>query len=72
MDISHDHTNFETQIPFLGSGGPIFAFWTPKSVYFLYLYKISDRLMGHMTYFIFEPHSAQPRDPVELQSILRF
>jgi hypothetical protein len=67
--------------PFLGSGG---LFLTPKSIYFLHLYKISDRLMGHMTYFILEPPSAQPRDPadsnffglrilsIKLQSILRF
>jgi hypothetical protein len=44
---------------------PNFAFLTPKSTYFLHLYKISDRLMGHMTYFIFEPPSAQPRDPAD-------
>jgi hypothetical protein len=52
MDIEYDHTNFETQILFLGSRGP-------KNVYFLSLYKISDRLIGHMTYFIFESLSAQ-------------
>jgi hypothetical protein len=28
---------------------------TPKITFFLDLYKISDRLMGRMTYFIFEP-----------------
>jgi hypothetical protein len=44
---THNHTDFWSQIPFLGSGGP-------KSVYFLNLYKISDRLIGHMTYFIFQ------------------
>jgi putative effector of murein hydrolase LrgA (UPF0299 family) len=37
--------------------GPIFAFWTPKSVNLLHLYKMSDRLLGHMTYFIFAPPS---------------
>jgi hypothetical protein len=58
MDISHDHTDF-------GPQEPNFAFLTPKSMYFLHLYKISDRLMGHMTYFIFEPPSAQPRDPAD-------
>jgi hypothetical protein len=64
--------------------GPIFAFLTPKSIYFLHLYKISDRLMGHMTYFIFEPPSAQlgiRRIPIvfglrtlsiKLQNVLRF
>jgi hypothetical protein len=36
-----------------------FHFLTPKRVYFLHLYKISDR---QMTYLIFEPLSAQPRD----------
>jgi hypothetical protein len=37
---------------------PIFVFLTPKSTYFLHLYTISDWLMGHMPYFIFEPPSA--------------
>jgi hypothetical protein len=45
-----------------GLWGPIFAFLTTKSICFLHLYNISDRLMGHMTYLIFEPLSAQPRD----------
>jgi hypothetical protein len=133
MDISHDHTDFGPQIPFLGPKfrfwalgayfrffdppkvyffllhvkcpidgyitrpywlwapnsvfGPMFAFLTPKSIYFLHLYKISDRLMGHMAYFIFEPPSASQcllgirRIPnffelrtlsIKLQSILRF
>jgi hypothetical protein len=67
MDISHDHTDFGPQIPFLGSGGLFLPFLTPKSIHFLHLYKISDRLMGHMTYFIFEPSSAQPRDPAEFK-----
>jgi hypothetical protein len=65
VDISHDHIDFGPQIPFLGSGGPVFDFLTPKSIYFLHLYKISDRLMGHMTYFIFEPLRAQPRFPAD-------
>jgi hypothetical protein len=39
--------------PFLSSGGLFSPFLTPKRVYFLDLYKISDRLMGRMTYFIF-------------------
>jgi hypothetical protein len=64
MDLLHDHTDFGPQIPFLGSEA-YFCLLTPKSVYFLHLYKISDRLMGHMTYFIFEPPSAQPRDPAD-------
>jgi hypothetical protein len=91
MDISHDHTDFGPQIPFLGSRGQFLPFWPPKVYFFMLhvkfpidgcitrpywfwapnsvfglwgpiLYKISDRLMGHMTYFIFEPPSAQPRD----------
>jgi hypothetical protein len=45
--------------------GPIFACLTPKRIYFLHLYKISDRLMGHMTYLIFEPPSAQSKDPAD-------
>jgi hypothetical protein len=64
MDILLDHTNSGTQIPFLGSRS-IFAFWTPKKIYLLHLYKISDRLIGHMPYLIFEPPSAQPRDPAD-------
>jgi hypothetical protein len=48
-----------------GLWGPILAFLTPKSIYFLHLYKISDRLMGHMIYFIFDPPSAQPMDPAD-------
>jgi hypothetical protein len=39
----------------------VFGLWEPKSIYFLQLYKISDRL----TYFIFEPPSAQSRDLVD-------
>jgi hypothetical protein len=74
MDISHDHTDFGPQIPFLSFG----------STYFLHLYTISDRLMGDMTYVVFEPLVGQPRDPtdskffglrklnIKLQSILRF
>jgi hypothetical protein len=107
MDISHDHTGFWPQIPFLGSKGlfspfwppkvcffllhvkfpidgyitrpywfwapnsvfglcePIFSFLTPGSTYYLHLYTNSDRLMGQMTYFIFGPHSVQPRDPAD-------
>jgi hypothetical protein len=34
---------------------PIFTFLTPKRIYFFDLYKNFRRLMGHMTYFIFEP-----------------
>jgi hypothetical protein len=48
--------------------GPKFRFWALEAyfcIYFLHLYKISNRLMGHMTYFIFEPHSAQPKDPAD-------
>jgi hypothetical protein len=44
MDVSHDHTDFGPQIPFLA--------FLPLKVH----------MMGHMTYFIFEPHNAQPRD----------
>jgi hypothetical protein len=65
MDMSQDHTDFGPLIPLLGSEGFFFAFLAPKSIYFLYLYKISNRLMGHMTYFIFEPPSAQPRNPAD-------
>jgi hypothetical protein len=102
MDISHDHTDFGPQIPFMGSKGlfspfrplkvyiffffikfliygcitrplgfwnpnsifglwePIFTFMTTKSTHFLGLYKISDRSMGHMIYFIFEPPVPSP------------
>jgi hypothetical protein len=42
-----------------GLWGLIFAFLTSLSS--LDQYKISDRLIGHMTYFIFEPPNAQPR-----------
>jgi hypothetical protein len=38
-----------------GLWGPIFTFMTPESIYFLDLYRISDRLRCHMLYFIFEP-----------------
>jgi hypothetical protein len=41
--------------PVFGLWGPIFTFLTPKSIYFLDLYKIFDQLMGRMTYFTFEP-----------------
>jgi hypothetical protein len=66
-DISHDHdhTDFVTQIPTkfqIWAMGAYLTFMTPKSIYFLDLYKISDRLM---TYFIFEPPIAQPRHPVD-------
>jgi hypothetical protein len=66
MDISHDHTNF-------GHPNSVFGLWepTPKSVYFHHLYKISDRLMGHMTYFMFEPPSAQPRDPENITNFFK-
>jgi hypothetical protein len=69
MDISHDYTDVGSQIPFLGSE-PIFAFLPAKSIYFLHIYKISDRLMSHMTYFIFEPPSVQPRDPADSKFFL--
>jgi hypothetical protein len=84
MEMLHDHADFGPQFLFLIPWGPIFAFLTSKSIYFLQLYKISHRLMGHMTSFIFEPPSAQPRDPVipkkfglrtlsiKLQSVLSF
>jgi hypothetical protein len=62
MDISHVNTDFGPQFRFWALGA-YFTFLTPESIYFLHRYKISDRLMGHMTYFIFEPFSAQPRDP---------
>jgi hypothetical protein len=52
----------------LGLWGPIFAFLTPKSTYFLHIYKISDRLMGHMTYFIFELRTLS----IKLHNILGF
>jgi hypothetical protein len=35
----------------------IFNLLTPESIYFLHIYKNSDRLLGHLTYFIFEPPS---------------
>jgi hypothetical protein len=38
-----------------GLWGLIFTYLTTKSMYFLYLYKISNRLMGRMPFFIFEP-----------------
>jgi hypothetical protein len=101
---SHEHTDFGSQIPFLGSYlrqkvyffllvvkfpidattlilspkfgfadlGAILVCLTPRSKYFLHLYKISNRLMGHMTYFIFEPHSAQPRDPADFKMFCVF
>jgi hypothetical protein len=56
---------FGAQNSFFGLWRLIFAFLTPKTIYFLHLYKISNRLMGHMTYFIFEPPSPQPRDPAD-------
>jgi hypothetical protein len=46
-----------------GLWGLILDFSTPEIIRFLLLYQISDRLIGHMTYFIFEPLSAQPRIP---------
>jgi hypothetical protein len=39
-------------------------FFNPESTYFLH-HTYFDRLMGHMTYFIIEPPSAQPRDPAD-------
>jgi hypothetical protein len=39
---------------------PTIAFLTPKSIHFVHLYKIFDRLMGHMTCF-FWASSAPPR-----------
>jgi hypothetical protein len=59
MDISHDHTNFGAQIPFLRAYFLHLHIKSIKSIYFLHLYENSDRLMGHMTYFNFEPASAQ-------------
>jgi hypothetical protein len=43
MDMSHDHTDFGPQIPFLGPGGLPFAFLTPKSTYFLHRYTMFDQ-----------------------------
>jgi hypothetical protein len=67
MDISHHHTDFGPKFRF-GLWGPIFAFLTPESLYFLHLFKISERLMGHMTYFISESFSA----PLGILRILIF
>jgi hypothetical protein len=58
IELSHDHTGFGAQIPFMGSVGLFLPFLTHKSIYFLHLYLH----MGHIAYFIFEPPSAQPRD----------
>jgi hypothetical protein len=70
MDILPRPIDFGPQIAFFGIWGPIFAFLTPKSARFLQLYKISDRLMGQMTYF-------QPRDSADsnffwLNQILKY
>jgi hypothetical protein len=42
--------------------GANFCLFTLKSIYFLHLYKISNRLMP---FFIFEPPSAKPKDPAD-------
>jgi hypothetical protein len=66
MDISHDHTDFGPQIPFLSSGGlysPIFFIYIKFTTY-------------HMTYFIFDPADSNffglKTFNIKLQSILRF
>jgi hypothetical protein len=69
MDILHDHTDFLPQIPFLVLGACCRLF-DPKSIYFLDLYKISDPLVGCMTYLIFEPPIAQPGDPADTNFFL--
>jgi uncharacterized protein YggT (Ycf19 family) len=54
MDISHDHTDFGPQIPFLGSGGLFSPFW-PLKVYIFFIFikfSIDWWPMSHdMTYF---------------------
>jgi hypothetical protein len=47
---------------FLGSGGLFLPFW-PLKVYIFFIYISTDRL----TCFIFEPPSAQPRDPADFK-----
>jgi hypothetical protein len=51
MGISHDHTDYGAQIPFLGSEGLFSSFWSTK-VYVFVIWLIFDQLLGHMTYFI--------------------
>jgi hypothetical protein len=48
-----------------GLWGLIFVFSTPKMICFLDLYRNFDRLMGCITCLIFEPPSAQPREPAD-------
>jgi hypothetical protein len=55
MGVSHDHTDFGAQIPVLGSEGLFSFFFTPERIHFLHLYKISDRLLGHMTIILSPP-----------------
>jgi hypothetical protein len=47
MNVSHDHNEFGPQNPFLGSDGFFFAFLTRKSIFFLTLCKIPDRIYDH-------------------------
>jgi hypothetical protein len=47
MDISHDHTDFEPQIPFLGSEGLFLPFW-PTKLYNFFIY-IKFPIDGHIT-----------------------
>jgi hypothetical protein len=54
MDMSHDHTDLAPNSVF-ELWRPIFIFLTPKSIYFLHLYKISDRSIagcGFAYYFV--------------------
>jgi hypothetical protein len=52
--ISHDHTNFGPQIPFLW--GPIYVFWPPKFHFFLLHVKFSiDGYIMTMSILIFCP-----------------
>jgi hypothetical protein len=58
--LSRVATDVGASILFSSFEGLFSPFCLPKA-YFFHLYKITDRIMGHMSYFNFEPLSAHAR-----------
>jgi hypothetical protein len=64
MDLSHGHTNFGTQIT-------LFLPYGPQKVYIFIIYiKFPIDWCGSCDHYIFEPFSAQPRDPADSKFFL--
>jgi hypothetical protein len=60
MNILRDHNNFGHQISFLSSVGLFHPFNLQKQIFSFSIHN-SHRLMGHMTYFIFDSLVPSPR-----------